>query len=104
MKAIENKKSRATINGENKNISVADLITIATENIPESGLSFSDIESRLKIRDAASKAGATIILEEAEYNYLKKSADLIKWAFVDPFILEFKKCLDNANTETGDKK
>jgi len=86
-----------TLEGQKKVLSVFDLVMITINNVPDKGLTFDDIDSRLKIKKAIEAARdhkqKILMLEDAEFNYLKAAAELVKWAFVDDVLLRYRKAL-----------
>lgn len=72
------------------------LLTSLRKNIPEGGLSFADIETRLKLIDKIEKSSKELIIEDTLYSYLLKVVESEKWVYVDKTILNYINQIKNA--------
>ena len=90
MKHINNTIETVVINNEERQMSIVDLIEITINNVPQAGLTFKDIQHRLKIKAAIDKAKEKINLEDAEFVYLKDAAETVRWAFVHPILIKYQ--------------
>lgn len=86
-----------TLDPDDKQLNLFDLVLITINNVTDKGLSFEDIESRLKIKKSVEAAmdsdTKTLILEDADFNYLKSIVVFVKWAFVNDVLLKYKQAL-----------
>lgn len=93
MKNIQNKLATLTINGTDKTIQVADLLNDAMNLIPKEGLTPADIQKRLRVLAIVDKAKAenltTLEMEDADFKTACDCVAAMRWALVDPFIIEF---------------
>jgi hypothetical protein len=65
-------------------------------NQPAEGLTFTDIELRLKIVDKIEKADKDFILESAQFDYLLNVIKTEKWRVVDKVIINYIKDIENS--------
>ena len=93
MKNIQNKLATLTINGKETTIQVADLLRDAINLIPKEGLTPADIQKRLRVLSVVDKAKAenltALELEDADFKTATECVAQMRWAVVDPFIIEF---------------
>lgn len=95
MKTIINKETE--VKSEKGNMSRADLIKLVAENpIGDKGINTSEMRTRLKIIEAIEKAGTgDIVLEDAEFELLKRSYDVFPWARPHKHIIELADHLED---------
>lgn len=94
MKSIVNKETSIINKDENGNIVgncfYADLIKRCLLSPKQGGFDYTDIENRLAISKAATDVNGSIELEDAQFNYLKKLIEGMKWNIYHEDILMFK--------------
>ena len=94
MKTIENKTTEINVNDgieRHTNCTYAKLIELLVIGYPkQGGFDYKDITHRMRINDVVKKANGTIDLEDADYEYLKKLVESMRWNFVHKDILQFK--------------
>ena len=80
-----------------------DLIVSIVNNQPQGGFTFDDIDNTLKITtklDALKKEvikdGSCLVLEDAEWDYLKLKLTAFRWVYPHKEIPIFRKAIENA--------
>jgi len=93
MKDIVNKLATMHINGEDKTFTVADMLKDCVNVIPKEGLSPDDIGKRLRVLKVVNQAKdeqlTTLSFEDADFKTACDCVKQMRWAVVDPFIIEF---------------
>lgn len=88
MKQLENKTT--TIEKENGKCLYSDLINLVIKQGKQGGFGYDDIEQRLAIGSKTKEANGFIDLEDAQFNYLKKLVNDMKWNVVHESIIQFR--------------
>lgn len=92
MKSISNKQTEIKINDANANY--GDLIRLVTGQPKQGGYDWTDQELRLAIFSALTKVTDEkldyINLEDAQFAYLKKLVEGMKWNIIHADLLKFK--------------
>lgn len=86
MKQLENKTTE--IKSENEELKYSDLLKAVLMVQPQGGYSVTDMKTRIKLTDLLEKSNGEIILEDADYNYLKPLVNNMKWNIVHKNIVE----------------
>ena len=93
MKNVNNKFATIQINEENKTFTVADLLKEAVNVIPKDGLTSELIQKRLRVMAVVNQAkeenAATLTFEDADFKTAVECVAAMRWAVIDPFIIEF---------------
>jgi hypothetical protein len=94
MKTIINKEVK--IKGVDGNLMLrSNLLNIVTNNPPERGLPIAAMKERMRILDALEKADkGDVILEDADFNTLKRLFDEYGWLTLHKDIIELADHLD----------
>jgi len=112
MKQLTNKK---VVVGKTRNdkgeiidneISFADLVRQAANNIPQGGLDVREMSNRLRLvgaADRADKENTPINLEDSDYNTLKRCVDEMRWVVVSEGIVEFYDTIMEAGKKKKEK-
>jgi hypothetical protein len=90
-KTLQLKKGTANLNGQEKNISTAQLVRAVLDHPPKEGFTFEDLKKRQRIDAALDAAGEgdTLHLEDADFQTLKEAALAMRWIWRADFILDF---------------
>lgn len=98
MKTIINKEVKIKV--QDKLMLRSDLLSIVTNNPPERGLTISAMRERIKILDIIEKADKEdIMMEDAEFNTLKKLYDDYGWTAPHKDIIELADHLDELSKQ-----
>jgi len=93
MKTIQNLFDTVTINGEERTLTVGDLLKECVNVIPKDGLNVEDIAARLKIVNVINQAKAnnetSLIFEDADFKTAASCVKQMRWAIVHKFIIDF---------------
>lgn len=94
MKSIVNKETTIAKSEEQGkptgNLFYSDLISTCLRQAKTGGLDYNDIENRLAISKVVKDANGTLELEDAQFTYLKKLVESMKWGMFHEDILNFK--------------
>lgn len=94
MKSIQNKETTITNVDENNkpvgNCRYSHLINLIIRQPVHGGYSYNDIEQRLSIGKAIKDHPETIELELADFNYLKRLINDMKWGFVSEDLIALR--------------
>lgn len=90
MKTIENKKVEINKEGQMPiKDSYCGFIKSAINTLTPQGLTYEDIRWRLKVEDVLAKSTDVIVLEDAEFDKVKKSVNTMSWLVIDQQIIDF---------------
>lgn len=93
MKNIQNKLATMHVNGTDKTFTVADLLKEAVNVIPKDGLTPEAIQKRLRVLAVVNQVkdenGTSLNFEDADFKTACDCVAAMRWAVIDPFIIEF---------------
>ena len=89
MKQFENKTTEIAKDA-NEKCKYSDLIELQLKNIPQGGISYADMENRLKIGEVLKSSNGDIALEDSYFNYLKKLINEARWGVIHKDLIQLK--------------
>lgn len=85
MKTILNKKVMLL----QKETTYAELLSACNDVVPDKGWTPQEQKKALRVDTAIEKAGETIELEDADFEYIKPKVSSMPWAIKDKVLVEF---------------
>lgn len=90
MRTINLTITKENHNGKDIEVKTTDLIKACVNNVPQGGLSISEMIKRIRIMDLVNSAsGPEIQIEDADFDNLKIYMNAMKWTVVSKAIVEF---------------
>jgi len=95
MKTITLKQTTLAVAGQQQALTTIELIKASINNVPQEGVDITEMQKRLRVAKAVEENDSkeVLVLEDADADTLRKCVDAMRWAIVDPFIVDFVESL-----------